>query len=258
VSPRPALTHTLPMTQTLRLLMQTLLALALLAVGAGPAAANEAAIRKALSERYPKLKIDEIRRSPVAAIWEVRYDGAEILYSDATGDHIFVSGMLIDTKTRTDLTEQRIEKLLAVDWDKMPLKDGIVIRQGSGARKVAVFVDPNCGYCKRFERDLSTIKDVTVYTFLMPILGPDSVAKSRDMWCARDPATAWRKWMLEGVQPSKAPASCNTDAIDRNLAFSRTHRINGTPAVFFEDGTRRPGAIPAEQIEALLVAAAKK
>ncbi|MCA3242632.1 MAG: DsbC family protein [Rubrivivax sp.] len=230
----------------------------LLLLAAAPAAANEAAIRKALSERYPQLKIDEVRRSPVAGIWEVRYDGVDILYSDATGDHIFVSGALVETRTRTDLTEQRVEKLLAVAWDRLPLKDGITIRQGTGARKLAVFVDPNCGYCRRFERDLATVKDVTVHVFLIPILGPDSVAKSRDIWCARDPAVAWRRYMLEGVQPSKAAASCNVDALDRNLAFSRTHRINGTPAVFFEDGTRRPGAIPAEQIEASLVAATKK
>jgi thiol:disulfide interchange protein DsbC len=229
-----------------------------LLLAAAPATANEAAIRKALGERYPQLKIDEVRRSPVAGIWEVRYDGVDILYSDATGDHIFVSGALVETRTRTDLTEQRIEKLLAVAWDRLPLKDGITIRQGTGARKLAVFVDPNCGYCRRFERDLATVKDVTVHVFLIPILGPDSVAKSRDIWCARDPAVAWRRYMLEGVQPSKAAASCNVDALDRNLAFSRTHRINGTPAVFFEDGSRRPGAIPAEQIEASLVAASKK
>jgi thiol:disulfide interchange protein DsbC len=245
--------------------MKSLIRLATLAataasllLAAAPATANEAAIRKALGERYPQLKIDEVRRSPVAGIWEVRYDGVDILYSDATGDHIFVSGALVETRTRTDLTEQRIEKLLAVSWDRLPLKDGITIRQGTGARKLAVFVDPNCGYCRRFERDLATVKDVTVHVFLIPILGPDSVAKSRDIWCARDPAVAWRRYMLEGVQPSKAAASCNVDAIDRNLAFSRTHRINGTPAVFFEDGTRRPGAIPAEQIEASLVAASKK
>jgi thiol:disulfide interchange protein DsbC len=245
--------------------MKSLIRLATLAatvasllLAAAPAAANEAAIRKALSERYPQLKIDEVRRSPVAGIWEVRYDGVDILYSDATGDHIFVSGALVETRTRTDLTEQRVEKLLAVSWDRLPLKDGITIRQGTGARKLAVFVDPNCGYCRRFERDLATVKDVTVHVFLIPILGPDSVAKSRDIWCARDPAVAWRRYMLEGVQPSKAAASCNVDALDRNLAFSRTHRINGTPAVFFEDGSRRPGAIPAEQIEASLVAATKK
>jgi thiol:disulfide interchange protein DsbC len=246
----------MPKTSRLACLAATLAGLLLAA--ALPAAASEAAIRKALSERYPKLKVEEVRRSPLAGLWEVRFDGAEILYSDAAGDLILVGASMIDTKTRTDLTEQRIEKLLAVDWDKMPLKDAFVIRQGSGARKLAVFVDPNCGYCKRFERDLSTIKDVTVYTFLMPILGPDSLAKSRDIWCARDAGTAWRRWMLEGVQPSKAAASCNTEAVDRNLAFARTHRINGTPAVFFEDGTRRPGAIPAEQIESLLATATKK
>ena len=245
--------------------MKSLIRLATLAataasllLAAAPATANEAAIRKALGERYPQLKIDEVRRSPVAGIWEVRYDGVDILYSDATGDHIFVSGALVETRTRTDLTEQRVEKLLAVSWDRLPLKDGITIRQGTGARKLAVFVDPNCGYCRRFERDLATVKDVTVHVFLIPILGPDSVAKSRDIWCDRDPAVAWRRYMLEGVQPSKAAASCNVDALDRNLAFSRTHRINGTPAVFFEDGSRRPGAIPAEQIEASLVAATKK
>jgi thiol:disulfide interchange protein DsbC len=246
------------MKSLIRLAILAATAASLLLLAAAPAAANEAAIRTALSERYPQLKIDEVRRSPVAGVWEVRYDGFDILYSDATGDHIFVSGALIETKTRTDLTEQRVEKLLAVSWDRLPLKDGITIRQGTGARKLAVFVDPNCGYCKRFERDLATVKDVTVHVFLIPILGPDSVAKSRDIWCARDPAVAWRRYMLEGVQPSKAAASCNIDALDRNLAFSRTHRINGTPAVFFEDGTRRPGAIPAEQIEASLVAATKK
>jgi len=230
----------------------------LLLAAVPPVAASETAIRKALAERYPRIKVDEVRRAPMPGLWEVRFDGNEILYADATGDFILVGASLIDTKTRTDLTEQRLEKLLEVAWSEMPLKDALVIRQGSGARKLAVFVDPNCGYCKRFERDLSTIKDVTVYTFLMPILGPDSMAKSRDIWCARDPGTAWRRWMLEGVQPSKAPASCNTEALERNLAFSRTHRINGTPAVFFEDGTRRPGAIPAQQIEADLVAAGKK
>jgi thiol:disulfide interchange protein DsbC len=231
---------------------------ALLLAAVWPALANEAAIRKALAERYPKLKIDEIHRSPLAGLWEVRFDGTEILYSDASGDFIVVGATMIDTRTRTDLTEQRLEKLLSVAWAQLPLKDAIVIRQGSGARKVAVFVDPNCGFCKSFEGDLSTIRDVTVYSFLLPALGPDSMAKSRDIWCARDPGAAWRRWMLEGVQPSKAPASCKTDAIDRNLVFSRTHRINGTPAVFFEDGTRRPGAIPAEQLEALLAAAAAK
>lgn len=225
---------------------------------AGGAFAQEAAIRKALAERLPNLpKIDEITKSPIPGLYEVRYDGAEILYSDEKGDFILVNGALVDTKTRTDLTQARIDKLLAIDFDKLPLKDALVIRQGSGARKVAVFVDPNCGYCKRFERDLAAIKDVTIYTFLLPILGPDSNAKSRDIWCSKEPAQVWRAWMLEGVAPAKT-AKCDTAAIDRNVAFAHQQRINGTPAVFFTDGTRKPGALPGEQVERLLAAAAAK
>jgi thiol:disulfide interchange protein DsbC len=124
--------------------------------------AQEAAIRKILAERLPNLpKIDDITRTPIPGLYEVRFGGTEIIYSDATGEHI-LSGSLIETRTRTDLTEARLEKLLAVDFDKLPLKDAMVQRQGSGARKLAVFVDPNCGYCKRFERDLTKVKDVTI------------------------------------------------------------------------------------------------
>jgi thiol:disulfide interchange protein DsbC len=242
-----------------RTLHPLLAALALAALTlAGGAYAQEAAIRKALAERLPNLpKIDEITKSPIPGLYEVRYDGAEILYSDDKGDFIFVNGSMVDTKTRADLTAARVEKLLAIDFDKLPLKDAMVIRQGSGTRRMAVFVDPNCGYCKRFERDLAGIKDLTIYTFLMPILSADSTAKSRDIWCSKEPVQAWRAWMLDNVTPVKG-AKCDTAAIDRNLAFAQQQRINGTPALFFTDGTRKPGALPGEAVEKLLLAAAAK
>ena len=236
------------------------LALALLALlaSSGTAWAQEAAIRKALAERLPKLpKIDEVTRSPIPGLWEVRYGGTEIIYSDDKGDFIIANGSLIDTKTRTDLTQARVEKLMAIEWDQLPLKDAIAIKQGNGSRKMAVFADPNCGFCKRFERDLMSVKDVTIYTFLLPILGPDSTAKSRDITCAKDPGATWRAWMVDGVVPPKA-GRCDAGELDRNLAFGEKHRINGTPAVLFMDGTRRPGAISADAVERLLTAAAKK
>jgi thiol:disulfide interchange protein DsbC len=222
-------------------------------------AQQEAAIRKALTERLPQLpKIDEISRSPVAGLWEVRYGGTELLYSDDKGEHIFVNGSLVETQTRSDLTQARLDKMLGVSWDKLPLKDAMVMKQGTGARKIAVFEDPNCGYCKRFERDMANLKDVTIYTFLIPILGPDSTTKSRDIWCAKDSAKVWRAWMLDGAPPPKNVGTCDTAALDRNLAFARSYRINGTPASFFEDGTRKPGAISGDLIEKLLVAATAK
>ena len=122
-----------------------------------------------------------------------------------------------------------------------------------------MFVDPNCGYCKKFERDLAAVKDVTIYAFLYPILGPDSNAKSRDIWCAADPAKTWRAWMIDGVVPPKAMGSkCDAQALQRNLELGRKYRVQGTPAVVFEDGTRVPGAIPLEQVEKALAAAAKR
>jgi thiol:disulfide interchange protein DsbC len=239
-----------------RLALTTIAAAGLLASGA--LFAQEAAIRKALTERIPNLpKIDEVRPTPIAGIFEVRFAGTEIIYTDARGEHI-LQGSLIETKTMSNLTEARIEKLSAVDFADLPVKDAIAIKQGSGARKMAVFVDPNCGYCKRFERDLVAIKDVTIYTFLLPILGPDSTAKSRDIYCAKDPAKTWRAWMVDGVTPPKVMEKCDTAAIDRTLEFGRKIRVNGTPAVIFEDGTRKPGAIPGAMVEQLLVAASKK
>ena len=219
--------------------------------------AQEAQIRKNLAERLPNLpKIDEVGKTPIPGLYEVRI-GQEILYSDEQGNYL-VQGNIIDTRTRADLTEARLAKLSAIDFASLPLKDAVVIKQGNGTRRMAVFVDPNCGYCKRFERDLVKLPDVTIYTFLYPILGPDSNAKSRDIWCAQDSAKAWRAWMIDSVAPPKSIGKCDTAALERNVEFGKKHRVQGTPAVVFEDGTRVPGAIPLESLEKNLAAAAKK
>ena len=222
-----------------------------------PGWAQDAAIRKNLAERLPNLpKIDEISKTPIPGLYELRI-GQDIVYADEQGNYL-IQGNLIDTRTRTDLTEARINKLSAIDFASLPLKDALVIKQGNGTRRMAVFADPNCGYCKRFERDLAKLSDVTIYTFLYPILGPDSNAKSKDIWCAADGAKAWRAWMVDAVLPPKTTAKCDTAALERNVALGKKHRVQGTPAAVFEDGTRAPGAVPLETIEKYLAAAAKK
>lgn len=223
---------------------------------ASPAQADEAAIRKTLAERLPSLPaIDEVSPTPIPGIYELRL-GQDILYVDETGQYL-IQGSLLDTKTKTDLTKAREDKLSAIDFKTLPLKDALVIKQGTGLRKVAVFADPNCGYCKRLEKDMLTLKDVTIYTFLLPVLGPDSSAKSKDIWCAKDGAKAWRAWMVDGTAIPKSAEKCDSSVLERNLALGRKHRVNGTPALVFEDGTRAPGAIPAAQIEKNLNAARK-
>ena len=224
----------------------TFAALLLCATTAG--IAQEAQIRKVLPERLPNLpKIEEVNKTAIPGVYEVRV-GNDIIYSDESGNHV-IQGSLFETKTRTNLTEARQQKFSAIDFASLPLKDALVIKQGSGARKLAVFADPNCGFCKRFERDLVGLKDVTIYTFLYPILGPDSEEKSRAIWCSKDSMKTWRAWMLDAATPPKIAGRCDSAAVDRTLAFGRKHRVTGTPALVFEDGTRVPGAVPIADVE---------
>ncbi|HEV8691169.1 MAG TPA: DsbC family protein [Ideonella sp.] len=228
-----------------------------LALAALSVHADEATIRKNLTDRMPDLpKIDEITKSPIPGLYELRL-GTDILYSDETGDHIF-EGAMLETKTKTNLTKARIDKLTMIDVASLPLKDAMVFKQGTGQRKLVVFADPNCGYCKRIERDLLALKDVTIYTFLLPILGPDSTAKSRDIWCAKDSAKTWRSWMIDGVSPPRSMGRCDTAVLERNIDMGRKYKINGTPAVVFEDGTRSPGAMPVDDLEKRMKEATKK
>jgi thiol:disulfide interchange protein DsbC len=219
----------------------------LLACTLGSAFAQEAVIRKNLADRLPALsKIDEVSKTPMNGLYEIRVNESDIFYTDAEGNFL-LQGNLIDTKAKRNLTEERVEKLSAIDFDALPLKDAFTQVRGNGKRKMAVFEDPNCGYCKRFERDLQKVNDVTIHTFLIPILGADSVEKSKNIWCAKDKNKAWLDWMVRD-QPA-AKASCDTAALERNIAFSKKYRITGTPTVFFADGSRVPGAISAQQIE---------
>ena len=213
--------------------------------------AVEAALRKNLPTRLPNFPpIDQISRTPMAGIYEVRI-GSELFYTDAEGNYI-INGEMMDTRARRNLTEERLDKLLAIEFDKLPVKDAFVMVRGNGKRKLAVFEDPNCGYCKRFERDLQKVDNVTVYLFLYPILGPDSIEKSRSVWCARDKAGAWLGWMVRNEPLAKSEQGCDGGVLARNVEFGRKHRITGTPTLIFADGSRVPGAIPPADIEKLL------
>ena len=204
-------------------------------------------IRKNLKERMPQIQpIDEVKRTPMPGLFEIRVDGNEIYYTDATGNFL-MQGQLIDTRTQRNLTDERLQKITSIDFKTLPIKDAITTVRGNGERKLAVFADPNCGYCKRFERDLAKLDNITVYLFLYPILGKDSQDKSKAIWCAKDQAKSWQDWMLNDQTP--AAATCDTAALKRNLDFGQKYKISGTPTSLFADGTRLPGAIDMAQLE---------
>lgn len=227
--------------------------LGLLACSLGSAFAQEAAIRKNLAERMPAFaKIDEVSKTPINGLYEIRVNESDIFYTDAEGNFL-IQGNLIDVRAKRNLTEERVEKLSAIDFSALPIKDAFTVVRGNGKRKLAVFEDPNCGYCKRFERDLQKVNDVTVYMFLFPILSADSTDKAKNIWCAKDQGKAWLDLMVRDQAVAKG--NCDTSVLDRNLALGRKHKITGTPTLFFEDGSRIPGAINAQQVEQQLAAA---
>ncbi|WP_233584822.1 DsbC family protein [Aquabacterium soli] len=240
----------------------TFIAVALAALAAVPAlaqnavpAAQQAALKQKLAQRLPSLPaVEEMRPAPLAGLIEVRA-GDHLIYTDAKGDYI-LDGSLIDTQSKRNLTEERLEQINRIDFATLPVKDAVVWKNGNGQRKLVVFADPNCGYCKHLEKSLQQIKDVTVYTFVIPILGDDSKAKTENVWCAKDRTQAWRDWMLDGQAPPRALGLCASPT-QRNLAMAQRLRVNGTPAMFFEDGSRLAAAAPANVVEQRLVKAAK-
>ena len=236
------------MLKPLHFFKRAALTLVLAAIGVS-ALAQEAVIRKTLAERIPQLKaIDEVRKTDIPGLFEVRVNGVEIFYTDAKANYL-IQGSLIDTKLRRNITEERIDKLTAVKFDSLPFKDAFTIVRGNGQRKLAVFEDPNCGYCKRFERDLQKVDNVTVYMFLYPILGPDSLEKSKAIWCAKDRGQIWQDWMVREQPLPTGASTCDTSTLTRNVELGHSFRITGTPTLIFVDGSRVPGAIGTAQIE---------
>ena len=228
----------------------------MLALLSGVACADEASIRAEFLKKYPQANIESITKMPFLGLYEMLVDG-EVLYADAEFNYLIV-GSIIETKTKTNLTDARqreIEdkklKSLAFPFEQLPFELAIKKVKGDGSRKVAVFSDPDCPFCRKLEKDLDKITDVTIYIFLLPIeqLHPKAPEMSRAIWCAPDRAKAWDEYMLKGVAPKSA--KCD-NPVDKLVAFGQSKKINGTPTIFFADGKRVPGAIPAERFEELL------
>jgi len=208
-------------------------------------------IKAELKKKIPEAQVDSVRKVPYGSLYEVVV-GSELFYTDDKASFI-VLGSIVDMKTRENVSELRMRQLNRVVFDTLPLDQAIKIVRGNGSRRVAVFADPNCGYCKRFERDLLGVSDITVYLFLYPILAPDSMVKSKAIWCAPDRGKAWIDYMVRDLAVP-ADTGCATP-IDRIVDYGKGKRITGTPTIFFEDGERVPGAISMADFEKKLAAA---
>lgn len=227
-------------------MLQKLLPLALLVGLSFNALSDEADIRKGMEAKLGA-KVESVTKSGYLGLYEVYADG-NIFYTDEKVTAILIGGQLVDAKSMKNVTEERMRKLTAIRFGDLPLERAIKQVRGDGKRVLATFEDPNCGYCKRLAKDLQKLDNVTIYTFLYPILSEDSVRKSKQIWCAGDRAKVWNDWMIDGKAPSGRD-DCDTTAVSKNQEFGRKLNIQGTPTIFFGDGERVPGAIPLARIE---------
>ena len=224
-------------------------ALILLLVSACYAQTDIATVKKAIAEKFPEAG-SNIEVTKTTFGWYEVYAGGRLFYTDEDVNYFFL-GNIVEAKSMSNITAQRLQKLSAIKFESLPLDFAIKTVRGNGKRKVAVFSDPDCPYCKRLEKDLANVTDVTIYTFLYPIpsLHPDAARKSKAIWCAPNRQKAWDDYMLRGVLA--ADKSCDTP-IDEIQAVGQKYKMNGTPTLVFADGRVVPGAIPTSDMETYL------
>jgi thiol:disulfide interchange protein DsbC len=223
------------------------------AKGAAAAGSAEAQVAARFAERSGGAKPDQVFKGP-AGMFEVLI-GGELYYVDANVNFV-IAGTMFDARTRENLTQKRLDVALKVDFKSLPFERAIKTTRGNGSRVIVTFEDPNCQYCKRLWQTMGDLKDVTIYTFLYPILSADSMAKSKAIWCSKDRATAWDQYMVGGKAPAAAAEDCK-HPIDDNVALGRSFGISGTPTIIFADGSRAAGALPVPMIEQRIAAAKK-
>lgn len=218
------------------------------------AQAGENEIRQSLQSMDPDIgKLEHIVKTPYAGLYEVIIND-RLFYTDAQGQYLF-SGSVIEIKSQRNITEERRRQLFAIEFDKLPLNLALKRVKGDGSRRLAYFTDPNCGYCRKLEKELSRITDVTLYIFIGPIFSPASEIIVRNIQCAKDPLKAWDELMLDGKAPVSASCSTKTDKV---MELARKLRVNGTPNLIFGDGVQVPGYLSAEELEKRLGEAGKK
>ena len=226
--------------------MATPLAFACTVLVTGTVQASEDDVRKQMEAFIGAPAVESVTKTGYGGLYEVVLKNGQLVYTDATNSFI-LDGSIIETSSRQNITQARLNELSAIDFSSLPLDQAVKRVRGKGTRVIATFEDPNCGYCKRLGKELAEMDDVTVYTFLYPILSEDSAKKSDNIWCANDAAQAWTDWVVSGKVPTDA--KCDTSAIARNVELGQSLRITGTPTIFLADGTRIGGYMPRVQLE---------
>jgi thiol:disulfide interchange protein DsbC len=208
-------------------------------------------LKEIIKNIYPELPVKNIQKTNFNDLYEV-YIGGQIIYTNETFDFLIVEGRVVDPKTKNDLTELRLEELTRVNFNDLPLSDAIKVVKGDGKRKIAIFSDVDCPYCKSLEKkELSNVDNITIYTFLYPLaIHPEAELKSKKIWCAKNRSKAWTEYIHNDNLPKNSGA-CKTP-INKILKLGKDLGISSTPTIILSNGKRVSGAIPYEQLEEYL------
>jgi thiol:disulfide interchange protein DsbC len=234
--------------------MKKLIAFLVCLLAAAGAVADEAKIRRVVEAALGGVRVDGIQPAPLPGFFEVRFttrEGPQIIYTDADASYI-LSGSLYDTRAQRNLTEERLRKLSAISFDALPLDLAVKVQRGNGRRVMAMFSDPYCPACRQFEQILAQVEDVTIYYFMYPVIRPELADHSRAVWCSPDRAKAWLE-LAARAKPRVPAADASCDApIERVLELGKSLRVSSTPTLFFVNGERMRGGLPAAQLRAML------
>lgn len=219
-------------------------------------ASKDAQIRAGIERNTKgKIVVRSISSTPINGVYAIETP-TEVFYVDGTGRYGFAGAALIDMQNQIDLTASHLEKVQRIKFEDLPLTQAIKEVRGSGARKLAVFEDPNCPICKVFTKFVDQLDDVTVYKFMFPVIGPESIPLARIAWCSPDRGTAWRA-IMAGQRPMGARQDCDTTGLVEILKTGERYSIQNTPTVILANGKRLVGATPPEVFMTELNAASR-
>jgi thiol:disulfide interchange protein DsbC len=199
---------------------------------------------------YPSTRIDSVKPSPLNGIWVIQM-GRNVAYSDSAGRYLMF-GAIFDSQSRTVISQSSApseDEQRRVSFPDEYLNLAIKTVRGTGVQRLAVFSDPQCGYCKRLEPELVKLTDVTIYTFPYPILGDVSQQLTNNVLCARDQQQAWSNAITKGTMPVQRACGKKFEQL---LELGKSIGITGTPTLIAGDGRMLSGAHSAQDIQGWL------
>lgn len=207
--------------------------------------------KKALFESIlPGVSIDSVTKLDNTNLYETVING-DVVYFSADGRYVF-QGDVIEMESRENLTEAKRTDLRQSILAGLDEKDMIIYEPKKTEYTLTVFTDIDCGYCRKLHQEMKEYNDLGIRIRYMafPRAGIDSESydKAVNVWCSKDREQA--------LTDAKAGLDVQAETCDAPVRsqYEIGHKlgVNGTPALFLENGQLLPGYVPPKRLKELL------